>query len=72
MKTIKRGDVTMIGLAWKAIDILSYGILNQNKDQIREAYAIVEAKDFDWEVVPDFVFNRWDEQTDKANEILMS
>lgn len=54
----------------KAVLDLQEAIDNKDIDAILAAYELVESDSFDWEKVPDYIFECWDKLVDEANDIM--
>lgn len=57
-------------IADKAIKYLWLGVIYEDEYLIREAYRMVDKELFDWDMVPDSLYEEWKDLVDKADDIL--
>lgn len=65
-----KNKMTDIEKAETAIIQLQEAVNNKDWDGVIAAYEIVEAEDFNWDNVPDYLFDDWDKLTDEGNDII--
>lgn len=62
----------MKDIAETAVLDLQEGIDHKDRDKILAAYGLVEAESFDWDEVPDYVFEEWEKLVDIANDLIQN